>query len=42
MMEVEQRRDRYAWRADRRHAGAGHGVQHPRGDAVTTPGIAST
>jgi hypothetical protein len=32
MMKVEERRYRYAWRADRRHAGAGHGVQHPRGD----------
>jgi hypothetical protein len=32
MMKVEQRRYRHAWRADRRHAGAGHGVQHPRGD----------
>jgi hypothetical protein len=32
MMKVEQRRYRYAWRADRRHAGAGHGVQHPCGD----------
>jgi len=32
MMKVEQRRDRYAWLADRRHAGADHRIQHPRGD----------
>ena len=32
MMEVEQRRHCYARRADPRHAGAGDGVQHPRGD----------
>jgi hypothetical protein len=32
MMKVEQRRDRYAWLADRRHADADHRIQHPRGD----------
>jgi hypothetical protein len=32
MMKVEQRRDRDARRADRRHAGADHRIQHPRGD----------
>jgi hypothetical protein len=32
MMEVKQRRHSYARRTDPRHADAGDGVQHPRGD----------
>jgi hypothetical protein len=32
MMKVEQRQYRHARRADRRHAGADHRIQHPRGD----------
>jgi hypothetical protein len=32
MMKVEQRRYRYAWRADCRHAGADDRIQRPRSD----------